>query len=206
MRLKLLAPTLAILSAFAVLGCHRRGGGGMYPTTGPGGGVAQDCLQDADPGNLCKWTGAPGSSNRQCNLDVETLPREMCDYVNPPRHPFSHKPLCVSPDRQEHIVFTSSLNRSFRIRRFISLNSTAASGHVCPAQPFVQQFDLANVHFNDTAVDTGPVDPVNGSIKGCFYKFEVQFQTVDPSAPSEPNDPGHGHYECRDPHFKVGNK
>ena len=165
-----------------------------------GSGVSV-CAADTDAENLCSWDSARGTHGRKCTLDVEKIRRDHpCDFTKATVPDMTdHKPMCISIKDAEHIAFTSSRSRHFRVRRFVPITATGDHGQACPKDPFKTVFDEKNVSFG-TAFDT--LEP-NAQAGGCKYKLEVQFSTIDPHGPAEPNDPHRRHYECRDPHLLL---
>jgi hypothetical protein len=154
----------------------------------------QACAQQGDKKNLCNWNG------RTCALDVEKMDNEACHYDQSTVVDMDsdHKPMCFSVSRKHHIVFNSSQNRSFRVRRLVPITATNPQGQPCPAHPFGHHFDPNQIQFSGSADSQTPVR----AAVGCKYKLEVQFQHEDPSFPRESD--GH-HYECRDPHLRIVN-
>ncbi len=160
------------------------------------------CAQSTDPENLCNWDSPAGTHGRKCNLDVENIPRTPCTYGQSSIPAITdHKPMCFSVQNAEHIAFMSGQGRSFRVRRLVPITHKNASGLNCPRDPFATAFDPSHMAFGNGADSHGP----QSSAIGCQYKLEVQFQTEDPNAPADPDDPSHRHYECRDPHLKIVN-
>jgi hypothetical protein len=169
----------------------------------PASTAAQVCASASDAENLCSWDAAAGVNGRKCTLDVERLDRKHgCNYGPPTTPPLTdHKPMCFSVSNAEHIAFMSGQGRHFRVRRLIPITHKNAKGQPCPRDPFVTAFDSTKLNFGQSFDSASP----KSSALGCQYKLEVQFETLDASAPAEPNDPDHRHFECRDPHLKVMN-
>ena len=153
-----------------------------------------------DDATLCQWDSPAGTHGRKCAVDVEAIDRRYaCDYTKATIPDMTdHPPMLISVSRAEHMVFTSSSGRSFRVRRLIPISGNGSS---CPQHPFNHEFDEGNFVFGSTAdTTTGKTAAI-----GCKYKLEVQFLTVDPSAPVATHDPQHRHLECRDPHIQLVN-
>lgn len=172
------------------------------PSPAPKGGqdVPQACDNTGDHSKYCKWKGGNfGTPGRECDIDVETIDQDPCDFQSNTAHEMAdHTPICISSKLGEHIVFNSTKGRTYRIRRLVPLDTNAAS---CPAQPFAQVFDEKDFDKVGTTFDT---KAANQSAVGCFYKLEVQFRTIDPNGPHDPHDPQSGRkLECRDPHLGV---
>ncbi len=163
--------------------------------------LSPECAADTDAENLCAWDSPRGTHGRKCTLDVEKMRRtHPCDFTKASLADMTdHKPMCISIKDAEHIAFKSGRSRHFRVRRFVPITATGDHGQACPKDPFKTVFDPTHVSFGD-AFDT--LEP-NPQASGCKYKLEVQFATIDPNSPAEPNDAHHRHYECRDPHLLL---
>jgi hypothetical protein len=159
------------------------------------------CAGDTDAENLCAWDSARGTHGRKCTLDVEKIDRKaVCRYgASAVADMTDHKPMCFSIKNAEHINFTSSKGRQFRVRRLVPITAKGWNGQACPKDPFGHSFDEHNLNFGGD-VDS---DVPRAAALGCKYKLEVQFHNEDPNAPAEPHDPGGHHYECRDPHLLL---
>lgn len=163
--------------------------------------AVQVCASDTDHENLCSWNSAAGTHGRKCSLDVERMDgKARCDYNSPTvTEPNDHRPMCFSVSNAEHIAFSSSQGRKFRVRRFVPITKTNPQGQPCPADPFNTPFDPHNVAFGNSFDTMVP----KAAAVGCSYKLEVQFQNQDPNAPPEIFDSQQHRYECRDPHLMV---
>jgi hypothetical protein len=164
-------------------------------------GVSQKCATVGDPENLCTWDAPPGTRGRKCVIDVEKMSRKhACSYTVAASSQFmDHKPMCISVHLAEHIVFRSSNGRMYRVRRLVPIKGSNAQGQACPAHPFQREFHEEDFNFG-SSFDT---QQAKSEATGCFYKLEVQFLTVDPSAPVATHDPKHRRLECRDPHLGL---
>lgn len=154
-----------------------------------------NCASIGDPGNVCtKWNGTA------CAVDVEKMPSQRCDYNQASTADMDgdHKPMCYSVGQQQHMIFSSSRSRKFRVRRLVPITATNAKGQPCPPDPFRQAFDPHNIQFGDNADSLAP----KAAAIGCKYKLEVQFSDIDNNAPPEQDGK---HYECRDPHLGIVN-
>jgi hypothetical protein len=161
----------------------------------------QVCAAVSDAENLCSWDSPRGTHGRKCTLDVEKIDRNAaCHYgASAVADMKDHKPMCFSIRNAEHIAFNSGRGRQFRVRRLVPITAKGVSGQDCPKDPFGTTFDPKSVNFGGSFDSAAP----KASARGCKYKLEVQFHDEDPNAPVEPNDPGHHHYECRDPHLLI---
>jgi hypothetical protein len=161
------------------------------------------CAQPTDAENLCSWDAAAGTHGRGCHLDVERVDKKYdCNYAQASVAQMSdHKPMCFSVQNAEHILFTSSRSRQFRVRRLVPITRTGANGQACPRDPFTQSFHEEEWGFDGRKDSLTP----KASALGCQYKLEVQFNAIDPNAPAAPYDPQHRHLECRDPHLGITN-
>lgn len=162
------------------------------------------CASVGDAENLCVWDAAAGTHGRKCTLDVEKIERSATcryDLASVPDR-FDHKPMCFSIRDAEHIAFTSSKGRKFRVRRLVPITATGVHGQACPKDPFKKSFREEDFASFGTGVDT---DVPNPAADGCKYKLEVQFHTIDPNAPVATHDPKHRRLECRDPHLSLTN-
>lgn len=170
---------------------------GPAATPPPQSGV-QVCAADIDAENLCKWDAPKGTPGRKCVLDVEHMSRkDVCAYGNATAPTMTdHKPMCISASKAEHIVFQSGNGRQFRVRRLVPM---ANNGGACPAHPFNHQFNEGDLTFGGNIDTTAP----KAAASGCFYKLEIQFETIDSNAPKEPHDSKGRRFECRDPHLGV---
>lgn len=172
------------------------------PATGSGAGqaVSQTCDDTGDHSQYCHWNGSWGTDGRECDIDVESIDRDACDFdasTASESAMANHAPICISSGKHEHIVFTSGQGRQYRIRRLIPFPDNGAN---CPDQPFGAKFDPKNFTFGAT-VDTKAAG--SGAV-GCFYKLEVQFMTDDANGPPDPNsNPPGRKLECRDPHLGI---
>lgn len=166
-----------------------------------GAGSTEVCAGASDAENLCSWDGPAGTHGRRCTLDVERIRRDSaCRFDKAAMEDMAdHKPMCISIRDAEHIAFSSSHGRHFRVRRLVPITARGANGQLCPRDPFGTVFDPTKLNF------TGAVDSqaAKTEAEGCKYKLEVQFETQDPKGPAEPNDGQHRHFECRDPHLLL---
>ena len=186
-------PALTLLLG-AALAAHAAG---PLPNPGPNPAPADD---DA---TLCTWDSPAGTHGRKCAVDVERIDRQAaCHYDQTTAADMTdHPPMLISVSNAEHMVFNSSGNRSFRVRRLVPISATGANGQACPLHPFKHQFREEDFNFG------GSFDSLVAKKRaiGCRYKLEVQFLTIDPGAPVATHDPHHRHLECRDPHLLIRN-
>lgn len=194
------APAALALFAAASLAAQTTTSSPAHPHAGANRG-AQVCAGGSDAENYCAWDSAAGTHGRKCTLDVEKIRNDHpCDFTKPSMADMAdHKPMCISIQQAEHITFSSGKGRQFRVRRLVPITARNFYGKACPKDPFQRAFDEHDLTFAGS-VDT---DVPKASARGCKYKLEVQFHDEDANAPAEPNDPGHHHYECRDPHLLV---
>lgn len=197
--MKISVPAFAMLVA-AALAAHA-----APPAPTPAPAAVDVCAGASDAENLCSWDAAAGAHGRGCRLDVEHIDRKYaCRYDQAAVADMDdHKPMCFSVRNAEHILFSSGRGRQFRVRRLVPITKTGAHGQACPRDPFRQTFHEEDFH---TAWDN-PKDSLapKASALGCKYKLEVQWNALDPGAPSAPYDPQHRHLECRDPHLGITN-
>lgn len=158
--------------------------------------MTQTCAMPGNPEYLCKWSGPAGMQNRTCSLDVDLVDpsqKNPCDYGQTSAPAMSgHAPMCFAVANTEHIVFSSSHRRLFRVHRLVTITQG------CPKDPFKHPFD-PNGPFGPSSDSQQPV----ASAINCQYKMELQYQDADASGKSPP-DPGDGiKHECHDPHLQI---
>ena len=149
----------------------------------------QACAAPGQAAYLCHWNGT------QCNLDVESVdPAQThpCNYgASTAAAETDHLPICFSASAAQHIAFSSSRSRSFRVRRLVPITAG------CPRDPFAHSFDTSGGYgssFDSGAAQAGAVN--------CQYKMEIEFHDLDNSGHSPPDGDGQKH-ECHDPHLQI---
>lgn len=186
----------AVILLGAALAAHAAG-----PVPNPMPNPAPNPAPALDDATLCTWDSPAGTQGRKCAIDVERIDRHAaCRYDQTTAPDMTdHPPMLISVSRAEHMAFSSSSNRSFRVRRLVPISATGAQGQACPKHPFKHQFREEDFTFGngfDSLV-------AKKQAIGCRYKLEVQFLTIDPGAPVATHDPHRRHLECRDPHLQV---
>jgi len=186
----------AVMLLGAALAAHAAGPAPNSPTS-----PAANPAPAADDATLCQWDSPVGTHGRRCAIDVERVDRRAACHYDQATTPdmTDHPPMLFSVSRGEHMVFSSSRNRSFRVRRLVPITATGASGQACPKHPFKHEFHEEDFTFGDGYDSL----VAKKAAIGCRYKLEVQFLTLDPDAPVATHDPHHRHLECRDPHLQV---
>jgi hypothetical protein len=201
---------VSVKRSFAVLALFSAGFLAAQDRVAPPAGLApmvqpadtSVCADVKDAENYCVWDSAKGTHGRKCTLDVEKIERSAAcryDLASVPDR-LDHKPMCFSISNAEHIAFTSSKKRKFRVRRLVPITATGTNGQACPNDPFKKSFKEEDFSSFDVAFDS---DVPKTEAEGCKYKLEVQFRKIDPNAPAEPHDPKKQHLECRDPHLLL---
>lgn len=150
---------------------------------------------DDDPDLKNYGTKCNYSSDEHVSQDSDAT-----DYYPDPKK--QHKAVDFVLQKGDHVYFNVRPGGpDFRVRRFVRTNRSA-SNTVCPKNPFMHQFTEQD-HFMKEANTKASIYGSGGQLTlGCIYKFEIQLNKDDPTAPDDTLNGGRKFY-CIDPHIRF---